>query len=623
MANMGGPVNANTPNHAANPNSDPSEYVKRLNTYIYDYFVRNGHYDCARVMIKDSLPIGLHSKSSPGQRQANGLDDMDLENDVNRPPDLPLTDLPAAGGHFLEDWWFQFWDVFYSRRSGQGKPSTITYLSHQRVLQKARSGMTADASGQRNFSMTNGQPADLKKMAMQNNGNMNPQALAAMRARHQQQQMQAGQMERSASQMDAHSGSPGSGGAPSPKRPRVDGNMQPINQQRPGQPGQMPTQGMPQNAMAALQAGAQGSPMPQGGMDVMGLDNGMRQNMMQNNAAANMNAQQAGANNNGSHALQDYQMQLMLLEQQNKRRLQMARNDQDTMNNHTGVPAANGQFAPNMSPSGRVASPNPNDMSRGTPKMNNGPSPNGLAGRGSPAPYNDPNMLNALAAQRNQMMVIANGQLIPRSSPMGQAQMSQAQMEMLRAQAAGQMMPNGSFQGAPGMPPGMMPGQPGPQPGQGPPNMTPRQGNMAPPPAPQPNAAGTQPSSPQPAAPPTPSQSAKGKPAAKKDTKAGKNFGQNQAAAMANGAIPNGQVNGAPNMQPGVMQPGQQDMGVAPFNMDDSGQFMINDFTMDSNHDVLDNFDFDAFLQNTDNDGGMAGFDYDFGGVEAGEGLGP
>lgn len=570
--------------------------------------------------------------------------------------------------------------------------------------------------------------------------------MAAMRARQQQQQLQAGQMERSGSQMDAHSGSPGSGGAPSPKRPRVDGSMQAMNRPGPGQPGQMPnqvghtsnqplpdadaqartralmmhhnidpnsidpaafntlamqptnhqqkslesynssmqqqmthalkqaqansnmTKGMPQNAVAQLQAGAQGSPMPQGGMEVMSMENGMRQAMMPNNGVA-MGAHQGGANSNGgSHALQDYQMQLMLLEQQNKKRLQMARTDQETINGHIGVPTmANGQFPPNMSPSGRGASPNPNDMSRGTPGRNNGPSPNGLAGRGSPAPGYDPNVLNALHQQRNQMMVIANGQMIPRSSPMV------AQMEALRAnQANGQMMPNGAFPGAPGMPLNMMPAQPGPQPGQVPPNMTPRQGNMAPPPAPQPSAAGTQPSSPAPAvAPPTPSQSAKAKPGSKKESKANKvrmelhengrdtnisqgsnkknnnttaatpaseaeqpptptpqtpmtnakNFNQNQAAAIANG-----QVNGAPGMQqPGAMQAVQSDLGIAPFNMDGQEAF-IPEFSMESSHDVLDNFDFDAFLQNTGDDGGMAGFDYDFnvsGGVEAGDGLGP
>ena len=59
-----------------------------------------------------------------------------------------------------------------------------------------------------------------------------------------------------------------------------------------------------------------------------------------------------GANGQpGNHALQDYQMQLMLLEQQNKKRLLMARQEQDG-------PGPIG-FAPNMSPSGSREGPSP------------------------------------------------------------------------------------------------------------------------------------------------------------------------------------------------------------------------------------------------------------------------
>ena len=67
--------------------------------------------------------------------------------------------------------------------------------------------------------------------------------MAALKNMQNQQQMQGNQMERSGSQMDMsgpRSGSPGSGEAPSPKRQRLDGgNMQQMNQGRPGQPGQM------------------------------------------------------------------------------------------------------------------------------------------------------------------------------------------------------------------------------------------------------------------------------------------------------------------------------------------------------------------------------------------------
>ena len=55
---------------------------------------------------------------------------------------------------------------------------------------------------------------------------------------------------------------------------------------------------------------------------------------------------------NGSHALQDYQMQLMLLEQQNKKRLMMARQEQDNLSggsSSTHTPAIRGIQQPNRS----------------------------------------------------------------------------------------------------------------------------------------------------------------------------------------------------------------------------------------------------------------------------------
>lgn len=70
------------------------------------------------------------------------------------------------------------------------------------------------------------------------------QMMQKMQAQQNGQVMQGNQqMERQGSQMDnmsgPRSGSPGSGDAPSPKRQRIEGNMQTMNQGRPGQPGQM------------------------------------------------------------------------------------------------------------------------------------------------------------------------------------------------------------------------------------------------------------------------------------------------------------------------------------------------------------------------------------------------
>jgi hypothetical protein len=78
--------------------------------------------------------------------------------------------------------------------------------------------------------------------------------------------------------------------------------------------------GAPQNAMAGMDGNAEfyaGNRMPGGGA-----------------GGAPMDGNPQAVTQTGNHALQDYQMQLMLLEQQNKKRLLLARQEQD----HTGNP---------------------------------------------------------------------------------------------------------------------------------------------------------------------------------------------------------------------------------------------------------------------------------------------
>jgi hypothetical protein len=50
----------------------------------------------------------------------------------------------------------------------------------------------------------------------------------------------------------------------------------------------------------------------------------------------------------GNHALQDYQMQLMLIEQQNKKRLLLARQEQDNIENTSAVGVRNGRNRPGV-----------------------------------------------------------------------------------------------------------------------------------------------------------------------------------------------------------------------------------------------------------------------------------
>lgn len=423
--------------------------------------------------------------------------------------------------------------------------------------------------------------------------------------RMMQQRQQQMQMQRGGSDMDARmqgAGSPGSGeGAPSPsKRPRIDGAQfnGPMGMQTGRGTGGMsgPTMaagpGGPQNPMmlpSGMSAGnlaaqqfqnypGQGGPGAANKAQIQQYTSQLAQHQQAQKAMVNPNGPQgqgspmmqtgpdgqpfysdvmvnggrpgqpaAGANGQtGSHALQDYQMQLMLLEQQNKKRLLMARQEQDSMSGvREGPPNPNGQPFPSTSPNGArsVNSPNPNEMmKRGTPQMAAGqmPSPEGQS-RGSPASINfmaqnmDPNQA-AQFYNKNPMngmdmgMAGPNGMRQPPSShPAGfnNAQMNQQQvMNMQRQQQQqAQQQPNvGQVPGWNGANAAPMMQQQGSQQGSQSGSMgTPQQRAMPPPSVPaaaQAQNGRTQPSSPQQTpAPPTPSQAKKANPKAKKETK--------------------------------------------------------------------------------------------------------
>ncbi|KAA8565014.1 hypothetical protein EYC84_010782 [Monilinia fructicola] len=363
----------------------------------------------------------------------------------------------------------------------------------------------------------------------------------------------------------------------------------------------------------------------------------------------------------GNHALQDYQMQLMLLEQQNKKRLMMARQEQDAIR----PDGQGGPGGPGMGPNGpnfqqgtspqsgprSVNSPNPSEqMKRGTPHMNNpgipSPLPEGQ-NRGSPSTMNfnmgqggqmDAGMapqFYKMEGMNNNMM--ANGMRPPSSHPTFNPQgMSQQQMMIARQQAGNwQNGPNG---GAPMVT----------NPAQGPPQAmgTPQQRNMPPPAAPANASANgrTQPPSPQgsTAAPPTPQQSNKANPKKKNETKENKDKGKFLSRATKKGSAANLAAGATPSADPsqdaatpapatpitpvhtktfnngsnpnGAVQPvNGQPMASAPnagvsssqadpmsFPMNDP-QFDMLEFQnpMGGNTDVLTDFDFDSFLNDS------------------------
>lgn len=302
----------------------------------------------------------------------------------------------------------------------------------------------------------------------------------------------------------------------------------------------------------------QGAPMvQQGGPDGAGLAQFYNPGDLAP-GGANMRpgpgAQAAGSN----HALQDYQMQLMLLEQQNKKRLMMARQEQDVGGNTMqrpdgpggpGGPGAaagpGGQTFPGASPPGgrNGASPNPAEqMKRANQQMANAamggsPLPDGAQSRSSPNSMNfmgqnmDPNgphfaMGMGMAGQMNGGMRPPGAH--PAGGPPFNPQMATVQHQQMMAAAAAQQRHQAQQgQGVPGMQ--WQPGPNGQMPGQGPAQGTPQQRPMPPPSAPAAAAAAAgsrnATSSPQTgtAAPPTPQQANKPAPK-KKETK--KNTGK-------------------------------------------------------------------------------------------------
>ncbi|KAA6416136.1 MAG: hypothetical protein FRX48_00855 [Lasallia pustulata] len=762
------------------------EMKAKLNTYIYEYFLKNELYECARAIKQSQVPIWLDTtKSSPGRRRdgdINGVDDNSMDTDSKddldskRPDDLPPPKVPSnvTANSFLLDWFQLFWDHYGAQRKFKNATSqAVQYVQNTQQQARLRQEQQQQAmlrqvpmqGGVPNYPMMRGFQAngipmnqnDLQRKILQNTRNA-PAHLTQMQKTQLQQHAMMQQMQREGSDIDINGQRPRtpslSDNAPSPsKRPRLDGA--PFNAQQIMANGRIPPQGLqaqqitnnpstihannllmqnginpstlsevqfqsfqqqnPQVQQKSIQVYAQnlahhqrsamsnqnmakgipnqpgmpnhGSPMMQSGPDGVA---GMTDYYPGNPAV--MRGVQASNGQNGNHALQDYQQQLQLLEQQNRKRLLMARQEQegkDSMPRPDGQPAMAGQpgFPPGtgMSPQGSRSgpSPNPNDqMARGTPKMGQtglpvSPLPDGSMpqARSSPAPmmaFNSqmsPELFQHMKTMGDGMGGLqqpnGTGMRPPSSHPGGfnaGAQYNPQVEAIVRAQQQGRMTGGHWQQGAQGQAPMMQQTPQSQQPQQ---MGTPQQRNAMPPPqAPPAGAANNgRPASPQQtAAPPTPQPANKQNPKSKKDTKEPRKrpTKKGSTSALGTGATPsseaenppptptpttpitpihpssfNGQKNtngqtssqatSAPSASAAPIAPQQVDQnGVAPFPPMDSNDVDLTFGAFDTG-DVLENFDFDSFLQNTDDQTFAfdAALSYGNGdGVEAGAGDG-
>ena len=190
----------------------------------------------------------------------------------------------------------------------------------------------------------------------------------------------------------------------------------------------------------------------------------------------------------GNHSLQDYQSQLMVLEQQNKRRLQHARNETSTRGDEHGGGPLNGQFPPqggpgglqpghpqlqgtNMSPSNSRTGPSPQISSLeivqrkgqkggsggASPESEGvqmrGPSPAGFPGQGGGMTAEQFQHLQQMAGQQGFPPMMQNGQPFIPGRPMPGMPFNQAQVPMTTEMMKHRMLQQQQQQpGQPGQP---------------------------------------------------------------------------------------------------------------------------------------------------------------------------
>lgn len=155
MGAMGGPVGvpmAMMNNGTMPPQQHPrqmqmnNEHRSTLNTYIYEYFLRSGMYECARALVHSDSSVNV-KKDSPGGRSGenghmgNGLGDDPNDNDSKddmdskRPDDLPAPNVPVPypDSCFLYEWFCLFWDMMSAQKGKGGNAQVNQYVAHTQV----------------------------------------------------------------------------------------------------------------------------------------------------------------------------------------------------------------------------------------------------------------------------------------------------------------------------------------------------------------------------------------------------------------------------------------------------------------------------------------------------------
>ena len=137
MPLMNNGLNGATPRPSSE--QDDPEYEARLNAYIYDYFLRNENWDCARALVSSGVQM---APSLRRDGDVNGTDDNAMQTDPKddmdskRPEDLPPPSVASdgQGASFLLEWFALFWDVYFAQRKNSKATQQATqYVQHTQV----------------------------------------------------------------------------------------------------------------------------------------------------------------------------------------------------------------------------------------------------------------------------------------------------------------------------------------------------------------------------------------------------------------------------------------------------------------------------------------------------------
>ena len=127
---------ANGATPRAGSDQEENEMEARLNSYIYDFFLKYENYECARALLNSNAP--MEPAAVRRREDINGTDDnMHIDSkddpDSKRPDDLPPV-FPGQENTFLLDWFSCFWDFYFARKNNhKASQNAIHYLQHTQV----------------------------------------------------------------------------------------------------------------------------------------------------------------------------------------------------------------------------------------------------------------------------------------------------------------------------------------------------------------------------------------------------------------------------------------------------------------------------------------------------------